>query len=513
MNAVVDDVAVHFAIDEKRVFFVGHSNGAFMSHRMGCDSAGKVAAIAAFAGDNWQDGSKCNPSEPVAALQIHGDADIDVPYDGTAAHALGQPTPSASGPPRTTARAACRTPGKTYDFDSRLAGNETSGTAWSCPVGAAELWTMHGGTHIPTFVIPNWGNYIFDWLMAHPKSLMRVGVYGAGSIGAYLGGRLSAAGVAVTLVVRAPRAAAMAAEGLRVSDFRGFDVTLPPAALTVATTAEALADCDCVLVTVKALDTAAAAAALAPVLGSDAIVVSLQNGVRNAEQLGAALAPRAVVAGMVGFNVLGKSQRHFHQATSGRLAIAQLSSGAPLPSGAPPPVAAALAAAGIPTDVERDLAPILWGKLLFNLNNAVNALAGVPLAEQLASRGYRRIMGACIREGHAVLERAGIAAKLDVPVPTSWIPPLMALPTPLFRLFARKMVAIDPSARSSMWEDLQRRRPTEIDLLNGEIVALGRAHGIATPFNARLIELVKSYENQPPPSLSAEVLWTKLTTV
>jgi 2-dehydropantoate 2-reductase len=336
---------------------------------------------------------------------------------------------------------------------------------------------------------------------------MRVGVYGAGSIGAYVGGRLAASGVAVTLVGRAPLAAAVAAEGLRVSDFRGFDVTLPPTALTVATTADALADYDCVLVTVKALDSAAAAAALAPVLREGAIVVSLQNGVRNVEQLATALGPRAVtvVAGMVGFNVLGKSARHFHQATSGRLAIAALS------SGAPPPVAAALAAAGVPTDVERDLAPIQWGKLLFNLNNAVNALSGVPLAEQLGSRGYRRIMAACIREGHAVLARAGIAAKFDAPVPTSWIPTLMELPTPLFRLLARKMVAVDPSARSSMWEDLQRRRPTEIDLLNGEIVALGRAHGVPTPFNTRLIELVKSYENQPPPSLSAEVLWRDLT--
>jgi 2-dehydropantoate 2-reductase len=334
---------------------------------------------------------------------------------------------------------------------------------------------------------------------------MRVGIYGAGSIGAYLGGRLAAAGVAVTLVLRAPRAAAIAADGLRVSDWRGFDVTLPPAALIVATTAAALCDCDCVLVTVKALGTAAAGAALAPVLGPGAVVVSLQNGVRNGELLAAALGPRAVVAGMVGFNVLGKSERHFHQATSGRLALAAL------PSGAPPPVAAALAQAGIATDVERDLGPILWGKLLLNLNNAVNALAGVPLAEQLASRGYRRIMAACIREGHAVLGRAGIAAQLDAPVPTSWIPPLMELPTALFRLLARKMIAVDPSARSSMWEDLQRGRRTEIDLLNGEIVALGRQYGVETPFNTRLMNAIKSYENQPPPSLSADELWRKLT--
>lgn len=170
LNAVVDDMAAHFAIDLKHVFFVGHSNGAFMSHRMGCDSAGKIAAIAAFAGDNWKDGSKCNPSVPVAALQIHGDADTEVPYDGD-----GMLMPSAIDSigvwaTKNDCTGGLQDTGKTYDFDSRLAGNETSGTAWSCPVGAAELWTMHGGMHVPTFVIPNWGNQIFDWLMAHPKS-------------------------------------------------------------------------------------------------------------------------------------------------------------------------------------------------------------------------------------------------------------------------------------------------------------------------------------------------------
>ena len=313
---------------------------------------------------------------------------------------------------------------------------------------------------------------------------MRVGIFGAGSIGAYLGGRLAASGVPVTLVLRGPRAAALAAAGLRVSDLHRFDITVPVdgATLAVATSADALAACDCVLVTVKALATAEAGAALAPVLPRDAVVVSLQNGVRNRGLLAAALPGRTVLAGMVGFNVLGKSDTHLHQATSGRLAIAQL------PSGAAPPIAAALTTAGIATDVERDLSPILWGKLLFNLNNAVNALAGVPLAEQLASRGYRRIMAACIGEGVAVLARAGIHPRTDAPLPPSWLPRILGLPDALFRLLARKMIAVDPSARSSMWEDLQRGRPTEIDLLNGEIVALGRKLGVATPFNARLIE-------------------------
>ncbi len=169
LNAVVDDVAIHFAIDEKRVFFVGHSNGGFMAHRMGCDSAPKIAAIAALAGDNWEDPSKCNPSVPVAALQIHGDADTEVPYDGMGL----MPSAMASigvWAMKNDCTGGLQDTGKTYDFDVVVAGNETSGAAWSCPVGAAELWTMHGVGHVPHFQIPEWGNEIFDWLMAHPKT-------------------------------------------------------------------------------------------------------------------------------------------------------------------------------------------------------------------------------------------------------------------------------------------------------------------------------------------------------
>ena len=82
LNAVIDDMEANFNIDTKRVFFVGHSNGAFMSHRMACDSADRVAAIVPLAGDVWQDASKCNPSSPVAVAQVHGDNDTLVPYDG-----------------------------------------------------------------------------------------------------------------------------------------------------------------------------------------------------------------------------------------------------------------------------------------------------------------------------------------------------------------------------------------------------------------------------------------------
>jgi polyhydroxybutyrate depolymerase len=168
LNAVVDDMEANFNIDPKRVFFVGHSNGAFMSHRMACDAAGRVAGIVALAGDVWKDPSLCKPTAPVAVLQVHGDADTIVPYAGSALE------PSATASVATWAQKnGCSgdltDTGVTVDLDSSVTGSETAEAKYTCASGAAELWTIRGGQHVPSFRLPDWGNDVFDWLMAHPK--------------------------------------------------------------------------------------------------------------------------------------------------------------------------------------------------------------------------------------------------------------------------------------------------------------------------------------------------------
>ena len=74
------------------------------------------------------------------------------------------------------------------------------------------------------------------------------------------------------------------------------------------------------------------------------------------------------------------------------------------------------------------------------------------------------------------------------------IPRILGLPNWLFRRVAKRMLAIDPQARSSMWEDLDRRRTTEIDYLQGAILALAAKHRIATPLTQRIVRLVKQSE-------------------
>jgi 2-dehydropantoate 2-reductase len=212
----------------------------------------------------------------------------------------------------------------------------------------------------------------------------------------------------------------------------------------------------------------------------------------------------SVLAGMVPFNVLRRAPAHLHQGTSGRLVIARSDDERQRF------LVDKLRSAGLPIVAHPDMQRVLWGKLLVNLNNSVNALSGLPLAQQLQQRGYRRVMAACVREGLAVLRAAKIAPWLDAPLPPSWLPSVMELPDWIFSRAARTLVAVDPNARSSMWEDLQRGRKTEIDLLNGEIVTLGAQKDVKTPLNARVMELIKTAENGSSPSLSAEELQQKL---
>jgi len=315
-------------------------------------------------------------------------------------------------------------------------------------------------------------------------------IAGAGSVGCYVGARLAAAGRKVTLLLRAPLAETIERYGLRVSDLDGHDEILPPTVLKFSSDPEAaFRSADIVLVTVKSRDTAAMAELIAAHAPKDAIVVSLQNGVENAEVLRRVLGPdHEVVDAMVPFNVVqthnGNEAPRFHRATSGTMQIAAGVAG----------LRDLLDVPGARVAEHDDIDAVLWGKLIVNLNNAVNALSDLPLADQLRDRRWRVLISRQMREGLAVLHAAGIR-----PAPVEGMPPgliafALRLPDALFKIAARGMLAVDRNARSSMWEDLRIGRPTEIDYLQGEIVRLAEKHGVAAPLNRRVMEIVKDAE-------------------
>jgi 2-dehydropantoate 2-reductase len=137
---------------------------------------------------------------------------------------------------------------------------------------------------------------------------------------------------------------------------------------------------------------------------------------------------------------------------------------------------------------------LAWGKLLINLNNAVNALSGRTLREELTCRGYRRVFAASMREGLGLLRLAGMEPANVGPVPLRRLPAIIDSPDWLFNGVFLKRWKIDAKARSSMADDLAAGRKTEIDYLNGELVRLAEQLKRRAPVNKTIVELVHRAE-------------------
>jgi polyhydroxybutyrate depolymerase len=175
-DAIVLDMSAKYNVDPKRIFVVGHSNGAFMAHRLACDRAHTVAAIGSLAGATFLDASKCNPSEKVSVVEIHADTDMTVLYGGGTSTSTGIDYPSAHATVATWASkngctGALAATGTTYDFDTSVAGNETKVEAYGgCPTGIdVQLFTMQGGSHIPPLNRPTFEETLWSFLSAHAK--------------------------------------------------------------------------------------------------------------------------------------------------------------------------------------------------------------------------------------------------------------------------------------------------------------------------------------------------------
>jgi 2-dehydropantoate 2-reductase len=310
-----------------------------------------------------------------------------------------------------------------------------------------------------------------------------IGIAGAGSIGCFVGGVLGDAGRRVSLLARPRVIDEINSNGLRVTSFEGLDRLVASAQLSLSDDPSIFADAGVVLVTVKSTDTAEVADLIARHAPSDAVVVSLQNGVGNISVLRERLGNR-VLAGMVPFNVIALGKGRFHRATSGDIVIEQDEAG----------TAAQLSVPGLTMRSTDNIAGVQWGKLLLNLNNALNALSNLPLREQIAQRSWRMLFADQMAEGLAAMKAEGIKPVASTPVPPALTPHLLRLPDAVFRLLLGRTMKIDPEARSSMWEDLQRGRRTEIDYLQGVIVGIAARHGLNVPLSERIVALIKRAE-------------------
>jgi 2-dehydropantoate 2-reductase len=317
-------------------------------------------------------------------------------------------------------------------------------------------------------------------------------IFGSGAIGCYLGGQLLAHGHDVDFLGRTRLKDALKDQGLTLTGRAQTPLHIQSDRINYVTSVDEVSDCEIVLVTVKSQDSLAASKALNGLAKRlkpqrPLILVSLQNGIGNLRLFRENLSTDFdVFGGMVPFNVTRTEETTFHCGTSGSLVLERNPKTATLLE--------ALASTAIDVSVTDDIVGLQWSKLLLNLNNAVNALSGLPLRQQILDPKFRKILSLAIMEGLTVARRLRIDLQRVGPAPIAIVPGILRLPTPVFRVLAQAMIKIDPKARSSMWEDLSQKKSTEIDYLNGEVVKAGREVGFPTPVNSKIVSLVKTAE-------------------
>jgi 2-dehydropantoate 2-reductase len=303
-----------------------------------------------------------------------------------------------------------------------------------------------------------------------------VAVVGAGAVGCFYGAMLARAGQRVVLVGRAAHVEAIERDGLRL-DMAGAVETIRVAA---STDLAAVRGADLVLFCVKSTDTDAVARELAPWLAPDATVLSLQNGVENAAAIARHVRQTVVPAVVYVATAMGGPGivRHFGR---GDLVIGALNAEAardPAIGGLLQDLVALFAAASVKVTISGDVMAELWSKLLVNCAyNAISALAQAPYAKLAAQPEIRAIQQAIVREVIALAQAEGIALQFG--------PAMQAV---------EGIATAMPAQFSSTAQDMARRKPSEIDHLNGFVARRGRELGIDVPVNQTLYALVKLVE-------------------
>jgi 2-dehydropantoate 2-reductase len=293
-----------------------------------------------------------------------------------------------------------------------------------------------------------------------------VAVMGAGAVGCYYGGVLARAGHDVTLIGRPHHVEAVQRSGLRLQTAT-FDERVKVKADTDPAAARAA---DLVLFCVKSPDTEAAGKALAPFLHRNAVILSLQNGVDNAERLAATLG-REVIPAVVYVAAEMAGAGHVRHHGRGELVIGR-GAGAEA-------VASALRAAGVTVEISDNVAGALWVKLVVNCAyNALSAITQLPYGRLVQEPNVPVVMAHVVDECLAVARAAGVHIPGDM------------------HAAARGIAQTMPGQYSSTAQDLARGKKSEIEHLNGYVVRKGEGLGVRTPANRTLLALVKLLESK-----------------
>lgn len=304
-------------------------------------------------------------------------------------------------------------------------------------------------------------------MTTHPSLLL----LGTGALASLFGARLAAAGVDVTMLGAWPEGlAALRTQGVRLVEADGSQRAYPVRAVADPAECRGIPHA---LVLVKAWQTGRAAQQLVACLPADGLALTLQNGWGNRERLEQALEPDRVA---LGSTTLG--------ATLLAPGVVRVGGQGPVTLGSHPriqPLAELLAAAGFEVRMAEDVAGLAWGKLVINAAiNPLTALLRVPNGELLARPAARELLSLAAGEAAAVGLAQGLRLPFDDPVAA-----------------AEEVARRTAANHSSMFQDVQRGRPSEIDAICGAVVEAGQRVGVPTPVNRTLWLLVAALGAPP----------------
>jgi len=308
-------------------------------------------------------------------------------------------------------------------------------------------------------------------------------IFGTGLTGSYLAGCFTQRKIKLTLVGR-ESSKHLLNQGVLVSDYLGNQYQSHQALSFI--NADDKQTIDFVWLTVKCTSINHVLEPLKSYISQNTTIICCQNGFGSDDIVQQAFPNNQVISGIVGFNVVHKSDNHWHRSTEGVLVVEHCDKTQNFTD--------TLSSALLPVRVSSDIEAERWAKLQLNLANAINALADIPVKAMTEQRHFRLIIAHLMQELLAVTQRLNLELPKVAAVHGKMLPTILKLPDFIFTRIAQKMLAIDPQARTSMWHDLHNQRPTEIDFLNGAVSEQAKKLGLESPINNAVIRLIKSIE-------------------
>lgn len=313
---------------------------------------------------------------------------------------------------------------------------------------------------------------------------MKYAVIGLGAVGSIIGGMIHRYGGDIVLFGKKSQINSLKKEGLEINGF--FGTTFKLKNLRLESDFFKLKEIDVVFICVKSQDTEKLANDIKDFINKKAVIVSLQNGVRNKKIL-EKITNCKTISGIILFNSVYKRAGLVNLTYKGGVVL-ECTEKKDLE------ISNLLKNAGFKIKNVEEINGYLYSKLVVNLQIAVTALTNQTITESIKDDNTRKILIETMSEGIEVIRKSGIHLKTLPDIDPIKMVKRMKNLNKILLCLGTYFMGIKKSARNSMWQSLNRKKQTEIDFINGEIVRLAKKNNLEAPINSKLVELIKSTE-------------------